>query len=664
METSKNKWEGLRAIIVGRQSDDAKGTASTEAQLDHIEKVLAGLGMRVVDTVSLEGVSAASPARIAEIVQKLFKRKKDDDDFDVIVWQIEDRATRGGGKFGMWLEHEAERNALRVFFTDSQMEDQPYAPVVRVAKYEAAKEESVSKGRRSTQGHDLAKKKGFFRTAGQTPLGCDRLYYGDNDKPKFIIRNFGNGLQEQVDYKTKVVIGRFGTIGKKSRNRFIKQRNEYSLLIPGERRERRIVRVIFYLRYKKGWRGCRIADYLNRLKVPAPKGGEWSPRQVESIYENEAYTGVKCNKTYSGRFFRRDKVMGFVALDRDACELALKKTFTPKLLPMEEWDRIDQPHMYDFLPRDVRDLAIAAQAAMWEYRLDPTRPRKKVNAHPASDYLFSHRLVAKQDGEALIGTLSGDDIEYYRHPKGRKGRRNGSIFNRLIAAKPLHEAAVRVLADVLLDQPALRERLTAYVLEQRARAAQDAPGVAELEAERDELKQAIRLTMQTLKGAALADAQEELERMGARRNEIEERLVQVRNVQQADSRSVEEVVEDALAVLKNDSRQLLKLAGEPLREALDRLVPSLSVDMETKAVDLTIALPVWATAAMPKPRKRSKKGKDEVCPATTSWSPAGGWTHTDFTTFRCEYEWFRGSHDKPPCYYCKRSDARLERSAA
>src|SRR5205085_9979947 len=138
---------------------------------------------------------------------------------------------------------------------------------------EAAREESVNKGQRTTQGQDLAKKKGMFRTSGQTPMGCHRLYYGDNDQPKFIIRNLGNGLQEQVDYKTKVVIGRFGTVGKKSRNRFKKQRNEYSLLIPGDREQRRIVRVIFYLRYKKGWRGTRIGDYLNRMKIPAPTGG-------------------------------------------------------------------------------------------------------------------------------------------------------------------------------------------------------------------------------------------------------------------------------------------------------------------------------------------------------------------------------------------------------
>ena len=96
--------------------------------------------------------------------------------------------------------------------------------------------------------------------------------------------------------------------------------------MPGDRKARRVVRIIFYLRYKKGWRGCKIADYLNRLKAPAPKGGEWSPRQVECIYENEAYTGVTFNgQTYSGRFFRRDKTLGFVALDRDACEVLFQQ---------------------------------------------------------------------------------------------------------------------------------------------------------------------------------------------------------------------------------------------------------------------------------------------------------------------------------------------------
>src|SRR4051812_16721294 len=109
MEPSKSKWQGLGAIVVARQSDDKEGTASTEAQLDHITKMLAAAGMHVVDKEMLDGVPASAPARITEILLALFKRKKEKNDFDVIAWQVEDRATRGGGEFGMWLGHEAKR---------------------------------------------------------------------------------------------------------------------------------------------------------------------------------------------------------------------------------------------------------------------------------------------------------------------------------------------------------------------------------------------------------------------------------------------------------------------------------------------------------------------------------------------------------------------------
>jgi hypothetical protein len=132
METKKSKWAGLGAIVVARQSDDAKGNASTEAQNDHVSKAVAAAGMHVVDRLMLAGVPASAPARVREVVEGLFQRKRERDDFDVIAWQIEDRATRGGGGFGMWLEHEAKRHGLRVYYTDSEMDDRPYSAVIRV----------------------------------------------------------------------------------------------------------------------------------------------------------------------------------------------------------------------------------------------------------------------------------------------------------------------------------------------------------------------------------------------------------------------------------------------------------------------------------------------------------------------------------------------------
>jgi hypothetical protein len=660
----------MGAIVVVRQSSDKDGTASTAAQLDYMARELERVGLRYVDKEVLEGVPGSAPARLDEVFQRLFARKRNRGDFDVIALQIEDRASRGGGDHGMWFEHEAKRQGLRVFFAGDDQYSGPYAPVVRVAKYEAAKEVSVSNGRRSAQGQKHAQKQGFFRTAGHTPIGCDRLYCGADDKPKFVIHNLPSGLQEQRDCESGKVIGTYGTVGKKSRNRFKKQRNEYSLLIPcGDREQRRVVRVIFYLRYKRGWRAMRIADYLNRNAVPSPKGREWSQRQVQIIYENEAYTGVTYNdQTYSGRFFRRDRQVGFVALDRDECELVVKKTFAPKLRPMDEWERIDQPHMYDFLPRDVRDLAVAVQAEMWRRRTDPTRPPRKANAHPASTYLLSDRLRAVQDGETLVGTLSGPPNKktaYYRHRRSKRGRRKGSVYNNLIPAAPLHEAVVNLLTEVLMDVPNLRGRLRQHLIEQRAAALHDRADVAQLEAERDELKAQITAILGALKGAALADAQVELRRLGDRRNAVEAMLSKARTQHAADTRPVDQVVDEAVAVLTEEGRRLLTLTGEPLRELVTGLIADATVDMETKAVDLTVALPMWALNRKPKQKGTSKNrtegasaGADALCPVTPSRSRGGDWTHAGGGVFRgtCTYVHVRGDR-RPPCYECRRRRA-------
>jgi hypothetical protein len=105
-----NKWEGREAIVVARQSNDKDGTASNEAQLDHMKHQLQAAGMRFVDKKTLDGIPASAPARIDELLKDLFERKAKKNDFDTIAWMVEDRASRSGGEHGMWLEHEAKRH--------------------------------------------------------------------------------------------------------------------------------------------------------------------------------------------------------------------------------------------------------------------------------------------------------------------------------------------------------------------------------------------------------------------------------------------------------------------------------------------------------------------------------------------------------------------------
>ncbi len=241
------------------------------------------------------------------------------------------------------------------------------------------------------------------------------------------------------------------------------------------------------------------------------------------------------------------------------------------------------------------------------------------------------------------------------------------MFSKLIPAKPLHDALIGAMAEAMMDTPDLRAKLTAYVQAYRVEMLKDQPEVPQLEKERDEIKQQISTIVRCLTGTALADAQEELQRLGVRRNTIEAKLQALKGQQTRDTRPVEVVVDEAIKVLEQDRKRLLSLPIEPLRNLVDAMLIDAAVDMETKNVELTIALPVWATAAAKKAKQPKKKAEIEpemaieaeqtLCPTQSTWSQSGCWTHHVFAQFRCDYHWTPGSTTVPPCYRCSRSAA-------
>ena len=187
------------------------------------------------------------------------------------------------------------------------------------------------------------------------------------------------------------------------------------------------------------------------------------------------------------------------------------------------------------------------------------------------------------------------------------------------------------------------------------------PDVARLEAERHEIAQEIQTLITTLKGAALAGVADHLTTLGDRRNAIEGRLKAACSKREADLRPVQQVVEEAMQVIAEESRRLLTLPIEPLRDLVNRLILDATVDMETKTVSLTLALPTWAVqsrAAKPaKHGKSANNSENPLCPNIHLRSPSGGWTQMQFAVFACGYQHLRGSTTKPPCYSCKRQVA-------
>lgn len=111
---------------------------------------------------------------------------------------------------------------------------------------------------------------------------------------------------------------------------------------------------------------------------------------------------------------------------------------------------------------------------------------------------------------------------------------------------------------------------------------------------------------------------------------------------------METIVDRVVSHLENLGKSISSLPAEALHQAIEQLIPSATVDMETKDVEFGIAVPDWAFGANFSP--------NDVCPAPSSRSQALCWTHQVLTQIVCTYQHKRGSHS-PVYYQCGRRAA-------
>lgn len=69
-------------------------------------------------------------------------------------------------------------------------------------------------------------------------------------------------------------------------------RSDHVVLQPGAKDEVRMVRKVFRLYADKGWSPRRIAEYLNKSKVPSLRHRHWHPATIRTMLMNEKYIGV------------------------------------------------------------------------------------------------------------------------------------------------------------------------------------------------------------------------------------------------------------------------------------------------------------------------------------------------------------------------------------
>jgi DNA invertase Pin-like site-specific DNA recombinase len=272
-------YSNKRYIVLVRASDTTDGTTSTEAQLAMLHAKAAALKMVCADNgeIVLNNVTGSMPGKRQDMTA-IIQRKLALNDFDVLVVQRLDRLTRSGSDHGFWFEHELKRAGIHLYIVGDDIPEGRYASLIKVAKYEAAREQAFSISQRSTQGYQLALEEGRVTTSSHTPFACWRLYLAADGNPLHIIRDLRDGRQQKLDPKTHAVIDTYGQIGGGSKGHYRKQKQEKVLLMPGDADEITVIRTIFDLHFRQGWGGKRIADHLNRQNIPSPCGKQWSQR--------------------------------------------------------------------------------------------------------------------------------------------------------------------------------------------------------------------------------------------------------------------------------------------------------------------------------------------------------------------------------------------------
>ena len=589
-----------RYICLVRTSDASEGTTSTEAQLAYLKGFGQRSSLTYVDAVVLDGVTGSLPGK-REDLQGLLNRKRERDDFDLVLVQRLDRPTRGGSAHGFWFEHEARMVGLKLVFVGDDIPDGRYANLIKVAKYEAAQEQAFSISQRSAQGSQLAMEDGRNVTSAHTPYGCWRLYLTADAKPSHIIADLGDGRQQKLHPQTLAVIDTYGQAGGGSKGHYRKQKNERVLLMPGFAEEATVVREVFALHFRQGWGGKRIADALNRRGVPSPQGRQWSQHQVEVIYEQDAYTGRSVGNRTSSAIYHERSASAPKRVELDGEVQATAKNIPVRQRPRSEWFIQDQPLMADFLDdADLCDRVKVEHERIWAHRWDADRVKQSKSRHKGSDYLLTGLLHAKQDGEPLVGVLCGrvgKKVRYYRHRRGRRGYVKGSVFNRMIAAQPLEAAVIDLVGRVLTsDQDALRDRIARLVETEIAKAG-PTDELAELRQRREQVRRKTDLIVSSLDEETLADAQQHLDRLRAERRSLDEQIAAAEGAAALGSVDPIAVADAVLIQLRQMTANVGQMPPFALRELIGTVVSGVVIDMETRAAEVELMLPLGVTAA-------------------------------------------------------------------
>ena len=206
-----------------------------------------------------------------------------------------------------------------------------------------------------------------------------------------------------------------------------------------------------------------------------------------------------------------------------------------------------------------------------------------------------------------------------------------------------------LVQEVLADVPRLRERVERFVKEQSDAAPVGADELDQLRKQREAVRRRTATIFATFDEETLADARQETERLSAERRRLDEQIAAAELAARAPSLDPSQVADDVVNRVSALSKLLLgEMPTFAVREVLNGLIEEVVGDMETKEVEVTLALPPWAFGENGDAKPLRLVG--------TSASSASYETHR-FLTLKLAYADCRYVLGRTACYECRRRQA-------
>ena len=642
-----NDLKGKRYINLVRCSTDRQSDTSIPDQLKLLDAFAEQHGMAHVDDVSLDGVTGSIPGARSD-VEQLIRRKRERDDFDVLLVQDTSRLTRGGAEHGMKIQYDLKAAGIRLVFTSSDMPEGKYGSIFQSFSYFTAQQHAQAISFASARGSQSAIESGRVAHCARAAYGIDRLYLSAGGEQLHVIRTLPNGTQQRLDPKTHEVLATFGrNEGKRRSCHYIKQKDERVELIPGAEDQVSAVRQMFRRHLIDGWGYFRIASELNQQGIVSPMGKQWNTSAVQAILKNPIYTGMSVANRYSMAVYHRRSANAPAPAEVDEKELASRKRPAERIRPRTDWIERDEPRLADFLGLELRRLACEMQAHHLANQAGGRKAGVNRDRHRNRAFILKGILTAKQSGLPMSGRTTGSGkykTRYYAVTRAFNAPNGDRLLGRFIPAEPLERTVIDLLGQVLMQAPEMRSIIEAELRHRRAETMKDAEDLKQLAGRRDELGQMMGFVIGNLGQLGKELAAEKVRQIEAEAALLDQRIAKA-TAAAPHSAAIERQVETVIESMGRIEQSLDQLAPEPLRRLLQLLVPKLQVDLETRAVEIEIALPSWAAI------DESAMAQALCLDGKSPWRSANEAQRADalrLAEFRCD------SASRPLCFSCRR----------